>query len=264
MPKKKTKTIKKIERSDGRKFDEMREMKAEVGVVPNADGSAKFSFGDTIAIAAVYGPKKMHPQHLQDPEKGTLRCHYNMLSFSVSDRIRPGPSRRSREISKITEWALLPNLLIDKYSSLVIDVHIDIIQANASTRCAGINAAALALAHAGIPMKSLSSSVSIGKLDKQLVVDVRGDEEYYEEGEGATDIPITFTNDGKLTHLQLDGKISKEQLREALKLARDATKEIYEIQKKALKESVGKIVEEKETKSKSVKNTKNKKTKNGK
>lgn len=229
---------KEFKRTDGRKIDELRPMKAKVGIIPNADGSALFSFGDTIAIAAVYGPKKMHPQHQQDPEKGTLRCNYNMLSFSVSERIRPGPSRRSMEISKITEWALEPILMIKKYPNMVIDVHINILQANASTRCAGINAAALALAHAGIPMKDMVSSVSIGKLDKQLVVDVDKNEEDWEEGEGATDIPITLTSSGKLTHLQLDGKISKEQLKEALALARKATKEIYEVQKKALKESL--------------------------
>ncbi len=225
-----------FKRPDGRKVDEIRPMKAEVGVVPNADGSAMFQFGDTIAVAAVYGPKKMHPQHLQNPEKGTLRCTYNMISFSVTDRIRPGPSRRSTEISKITEWALEPILMIKQYQNMVIDVHINILQANASTRCAGINAAAMALAHAGIPMKDLVSSVSIGKLDKQLVVDVNKKEEDWEEGEGATDIPITFTNEGKITHIQLDGKITTKQLKEAVELARKACKEIYEVQKKALKE----------------------------
>ena len=81
----------------------------------------------------------------------------------------------------------------------VVDVHINILQANASTRCAGINAAAMALAHAGIPMKSLVSSVSIGKLDKQLVTDLIKEEEDWEEGEGATDIPITLTSDGKIS-----------------------------------------------------------------
>lgn len=230
-----TKTFK---RPDGRKVDEIRKMSAKVGVVPNADGSATFSFGDTIAIAAVYGPKKMHPQHQQNPEKGTLRCTYNMLSFSVTDRIRPGPNRRSTEIGKITEWSLEPVVMIKKYPNMVVDVHIHIIQANASTRCAGINAAALALAHAGIPMKELVSSVAIGKLDKQLVVDVRGDEEYWEEGEGSTDIPITMTNSGKLTHLQLDGKITHKELKEAIKLASKALKEVYEVQKKALKDSL--------------------------
>jgi len=231
-------TTKTFKRPDGRKPDEMRPIKAEVGIIPNADGSAMFSFGDTIAIAAVYGPKKMHPQHQQDPEKGTLRCNYNMLSFSVNDRIRPGPSRRSTEISKITGWALEPVLIIEKYPNLVIDVHINILQANASTRCAGINAAALALAHAGIPMKGLVSSVSIGKLDKQLVVDVNKYEEDWEEGEGATDIPITFTKDGEITHIQLDGKIETKQLKEVIKLAKKASKEIYKIQIKALEQDL--------------------------
>ena len=150
-----------FKRPDGRKVDEIRTMSAKVGVVPNADGSAMFQFGDTIAIAAVYGPKEMHPQHSQNPATGTLRCTYNMMSFSVTERIRPGPSRRSQEISKITEWALAPALKIEQFPSTVVDVHISIIQADASTRCAGINAAAIALAHAGVPMKDLVSSVSI-------------------------------------------------------------------------------------------------------
>jgi len=230
--------VKEFKRSDGRKLDGIRAMEAKVGVVPNANGSAMFSFGDTIAIAAVYGPRKMHPQHKQDPEKGTLRCNYSMLSFSVSDRIRPGPNRRSTEISKITEWALEPVLMIKKYPNMAIDVHINILQANASTRCAGINAAALALAHAGIPMRDMVSSVSIGKLDKQLVVDLNKDEEDWEEGEGSTDIPITMTPHEELTHIQLDGRITSKELKEAIELARKATKEIYEVQKKALKDSV--------------------------
>lgn len=227
---------KEFKRPDGRKHDEMRPITAKVGIIPNADGSALFSFGDTIAIAAVYGPRKMHPQHQQDPEKGTLRCNYNMLSFSVTERAKPGPNRRSIEISKIIEWALEPILMIDKYSNMVIDVHIIILQANASTRCASINAAAMALAHAGIPMKDLVSSVSIGKLDKELVVDLTKAEEDWEEGEGSTDIPITMNPEGDISHIQLDGKITKEQLKEVLELARKATKKIYEIQKAALKE----------------------------
>jgi len=225
-----------FKRPDGRKVNELRKITAKVGVVPNADGSAIFGFGDTIAIAAVYGPKKMHPQHSQNPEKGTLRCTYNMMSFSVTERIRPGPSRRSQEISKITEWALQPIVMIDEFAGQVVDVHINVLQANASTRCAGINAAAMALAQAGIPMKSLVSSVSIGKLDKQLVTDLIKAEEDWEEGEGPTDIPITLTGDGKISHIQLDGKISTKQLREAVELAKGAYKEIHDAQEKALKE----------------------------
>ena len=224
-------------RSDGRKFDELRKMKAEVGVVPRADGSAMFSFGDTIAIAAVYGPKILHPQHLQNPEKGILRVVYDMMSFSVPDRKRPGPSRRSQEISKVTEWALAPIVLIDEVKGTVVDVHINILQANASTRCAGINAAALALAHAGVPMKELVSSVSVGKVDEKIVVDISKEEEDYKEGEGSTDIPLAFTSKGeKISLLQTDGKIRGKQLKEAIAAAKKACKEIYEVQKNALKE----------------------------
>ncbi|MFH1711238.1 MAG: exosome complex exonuclease Rrp41 [Nanoarchaeota archaeon] len=223
-------------RFDGRKLDEPRKMKAEIGVIPNADGSAMFSFGDTVAIAAVYGPKVMHPQHNQNPEKGTLRVNYDMLTFSVTERKRPGPSRRSQEISKVTEWALEPAVMLEEFPNTVVDVHITILQANASTRCAGINAAALALAHAGIPMKELICSVSVGKLDKTLVVDVIKEEEDYEEGEGATDIAMSFTsNSGKLTQLQLDGNISAKELQEAVEIGKKACKEIYELQKKTLK-----------------------------
>jgi len=216
-------TAKTYKREDKRKNNEMRSpIVAKVGIVP-----------------AVYGPKKMHPQHSQNPEKGTLRCTYNMLSFSVSDRIRPGPNRRSTEISKITQWALDPVVMLDRYPNMVVDVYIHIAKADAGTRCAGINAAAMALAHAGIPMKDMVSSVAVGKMDKTIVLDLdKYEDSEFEEGEGSTDIPMSFTRSGEITHLQLDGKISKDQLKEAIEMARKACEEIYEVQKKALKDSV--------------------------
>jgi len=228
-------TGKEFKRPDGRKNDELRPIKAKVGIIPNADGSSMYSSGDTVAIAAVYGPRKMHPQHQQDPETGQIRCTYNMMSFSVNERIKPGTNRRNSEISKITEWALEPVLMLDQFPNTVIDIFIQIIQADAGTRCAGINAASMALAHAGIPMKNLVTSISVGKLDKNLVVDLNKAEEDWEEGEGATDIPISMTADGKITHMQLDGKINPKQLKEAIDLARESCKKIYDIQKKALK-----------------------------
>lgn len=226
-------------RQDGRKLNEIRKMSAKVGIVPNADGSAMFAFGDTIAIAAVYGPRKLHPQHMQNPATGILRCNYDLMSFSVNDRKRPGPSRRSQELSKMTQWALLPALDLKDFHNTVVDVDIQIIQADAGTRTAGINAAALALAHAGIPMKNLVSSIAIGKLDKDLVVDVDKFEEDFEGGEGPTDFPVAkLSNTDKYTLLQLDGKIQPELVKDVIKLADAACAEIYEIQKKALKEVV--------------------------
>lgn len=223
-------------RHDGRKNDELREMKAKVGVVPNADGSAMFSFGKTVAIAAVYGPRQLHPQHMQDPATGILRANYDLLSFSVSDRKKPGPSRRSQELSKMTELALLPAIDLKDFPNTVVDVQVYIIQADAGTRTAGINAASMALAHAGIPMKNLVCSVAIGKQDKDLVVDLDKEEEDFHDGEGATDFPVAkIANTNEFTLIQLDGKIQPERIKEVLELANKSCSEIYEVQKNALK-----------------------------
>ncbi len=229
--------MKEFKRTDGRTATELRPMMAKVGVVPNADGSAIFGFGDTIAIAAVYGPKQLHPQHMQDPATGILRCTYDLLSFSVYDRKKPGPSRRSQEISKVTQWALEPALDLQGFPNQVVDVQVYVIQADAGTRTAGINAASMALAHAGLPMKDLICSVACGKLDKNIVVDLNKDEEDFKDGEGATDFPIAkLATSDEFTLLQLDGKIQPERVKEVIETATEACKEIYEVQKKALKE----------------------------
>ena len=223
-------------RSDKRKMDELRPIMAKVGIIPNAHGSALFAFGKTVAIAAVYGPKPLHPQHLQKPDRGIIRCEYNMLPFSVAERARPGPSRRSKEISMVTANALSAVVDLTRFPGTVIDVQIMILQANASTRCAGINAAAMALAHAGIVMKEMVSSVSIGKIDDKIVTDITKEEEDYHEGEGATDIPFTMTSIGKdITHLQLDGKIQTSRFMEAVEASKVACDKILEYQTRALK-----------------------------
>jgi exosome complex component RRP41 len=224
------------ERPDGRKFDELRPITARVGIIPNAEGSAEFAFGDTHAIAAVYGPRPLHPANQRKPDRAIIRCEYNMLPFSVTERARPGPSRRSKEISMVSANALSAVVDLKKYPGTVIDVQIMILQANASTRCAGINAAAMALADAGIPMKEMVSSISIGKIDDKIVEDITKKEEDWEEGEGPTDIPFTLTSRGKeITHLQLDGNIPTSRFKEAYDSAINACKKIHDFQVRALK-----------------------------
>ncbi|MEM4181986.1 MAG: exosome complex exonuclease Rrp41 [Candidatus Pacearchaeota archaeon] len=234
MTKKEESSYKK--RADGREFDELRPLRAVVGIVPSADGSALFETGTTRAIAVVRGPRTLHPQHMQDPLKGIIRVNYQMMAFSVWDRIKPGTSRRSLEINKVIEWALSEIVDLTDFPNSVVDVLIQIPQADAGTRVAGLNAAVMALAHAGIPMKEMLSAVACGKIDKTLVVDVNKEEEDYEEGEGSTDIPLCF---GSLTKniylLQLDGKISSKEFKELLKLGQKAAEKIYNVQSEALK-----------------------------
>ena len=231
-------------RFDGRRPDELRPIVAKAGVIKRADGSAYFKIGDTAAYAAVYGPRDLFPRFLQDPQRGILRCRYNMMPFSGSgDRVKPGGSRRSKEISMVTEKALLPVLNLEDFPNAVVDVFIELPQTDAGTRCAGICAAAIALADAGLSMKDLVAAVSVGKVGNMVAVDLNYAEESYEHGDVA-DVPVAFIpRTGQISLLQMDGLIDKESLKQALELGRKACLEINEIQKKALKEKFMSSVE---------------------
>ena len=225
------------QRIDGRKFDETRPIEAKVGVIKRADGSAMFKIGNTWAYAAVYGPRNLHPKFLQDPQRGILRCSYNMMPFSSSgERVRPGGSRRSKEISMVSEKALLPVLNLEDYPNSVVDVFIELPQTEAGSRCAGICAASMALADAGLDMKDMVCAISVGKVADKLLVDLDYSEESFEDGSVA-DIPIAvMPNSGKITLLQMDGEVKKEELMKLVEMGKKVCMDIYEIQKKALKE----------------------------
>ena len=94
----------------------------------------------------------------------------------------------------------------------------------------------MALADAGLLMKDLVASVSVGRVDDKLVVDLDYNEENYEDGPVA-DIPIAvMSNSGRITLLQMDGLASKEQLKEVIEMAKKVCKDIYKVQSKALKD----------------------------
>jgi len=224
-------------RFDGRKWDETRKIEAKAGVIKNADGSSYFKIGNTVAYAAVYGPRLFHPRSMQDPKKGVLRCNYSMLPFAgAGERVRPGPSRRSKEISMVTQKALLPVVDLNSYNNAVVDVFIELIETDAGSRCAGICAAAIALADAGIIMKDMVASISVGRVGDKLVVDLDGEEEHFGENESA-DIPIAMMpTTEQITLLQMDGKLKKEELFKCLDLVKEPLKKIAEIQRNAIKE----------------------------
>ncbi len=220
-------------RLDGRMPDELRPLKIEAGILERADGSAYVELGANKVLAAVYGPREMHPRHRQQPDTAVLRCRYNMAPFSVDDRKRPGPDRRSVEISKVTREALEPVLFLELYPRSVIDVFIEVLQADAGTRTAGINAAAVALADAGVPMRDLVSSIAVGKVDGTIVLDLTKDEDQW----GTTDMAVAMVPRKKLvTLLQMDGHFTKEEFGQALGLAFKACEQIYGIQRQALRD----------------------------
>lgn len=223
-------------RIDGRNYDETRDIEIQAGVINNADGSCYFRIGDTIAYCGVYGPRELHPKFLQDPAGGLLRCSYNMMPFSgIGDRVKPGGSRRSREISMVMENSLRPVVDLSEYPNAVVDVFVELPQTDAGSRCAAICAASVALADAGIPMRDMISSVSVGKVENMVLVDLDYNEEAYEDGPVA-DIPVAFIpSTGKISLLQMDGDISKEELKQAIELGKKKCVEINNMQKEALK-----------------------------
>jgi exosome complex component RRP41 len=227
-------------RLDGRRVDEIRPMKVEMGVLSRADGSCYLEWGNNKVLAAVYGPRELHPRRMQKPNEVLVRYKYNMASFSVEDRIRPGPSRRSTEISKVSGEAFEPVVMTQYYPGAVIDVFAEVLQADAGTRTAAINAATLALADAGIPMKGLVSACAVGKVDGQLVLDLNKPEDNY----GQADLPVAMTQDGEITLLQMDGHLTPEELEEGLEMVKKGCQQILEIQREALVSRYGNEDEE--------------------
>jgi exosome complex component RRP41 len=219
-------------RLDGRKPDELRPIKIEAGVLKNADGSAYVEIGKNKVLAAVYGPRECHPRHLQNPAKAIIQCKYNMMAFSVSDRKRPGPDRRSVEISKIISEALEHVVFTEYFPRTSIDVFIEILQANAGTRCAGLTAASVALADAGIPMRDLVPSIAVGKADDQILLDLNKEEDNF----GQADVPMALVpKTDEVVLLQMDGHMTKDEFSTALDMGVKACHEIYEMQKEALR-----------------------------
>jgi len=234
-------SYKKQGRFDKRKFDEMRPMSMSVGVLPNCAGSAEVKVGDTIAIAGVYGPKKVRPKHAELSDKLLIRCYYDLVSFSVPDRARPGPSRRSIELGLVIKNALEKSIFVENYPKSMIEVFVEITQADAGSRCAAIIAASLAIADAGIEMRGFVPAVAAGKIDDLICLDVTKAEEDYHDGEGPTDIPVAYIPSiDEVTLLQLDGKIGKDDLVKAIELGIKGCKQIEEMMKQTIKERFSK------------------------
>jgi len=229
----KTKLINDGIRYDGRRMDELRPIKFQLGVLNNADGSAYVEWGRTKILVGVMGPREAHPKHLALADRCRIEATYRMASFSVGEWKRPAPARRELELSKVIKEALEPAIFVELYPRATIDIFVEVIQADGSTRCAGISAAALALADAGIPMRDLVSSIAVGKVEEQLVLDVMDEE----DKQGDADMPVAMMpNKNLVTLIQMDGLLTQEEFVKGLEMARSGCMEVHRKQKEALEE----------------------------
>ena len=219
-------------RIDGRLPNQLRPIKMEVGVLQRADGSAYIEWGGNRIMAAVYGPREAYPKHVQEPDKAIVRARYSMAAFSVDERKRPGPDRRSVELSKVISEALESVIFVERYPRTSIDVYIEVLQADAGTRVAGITAASLALADAGIPMRDLIVGCAAGKVDGVVVLDLNKEEDNY----GEADVPMAILpRTREISLLQMDGNMTYEELKSAMDMTFEATQSIHKMQIEALK-----------------------------
>jgi exosome complex component RRP41 len=230
-------------RVDGRKVDEIRPIHIEAGILHRADGSAYLEWGGNKVIAAVYGPRELNPRRFQEADKAVVQCRYSMAAFSTSDRKRPGPDRRSQEISKVISDAFENVVLTEKYPRGAIDIHVEILEANAGTRCAAVVCASVALADAGIPMKGLVSAVAAGKANEQVILDLMGEEDNY----GNADLPVGINHTtGEIVLLQMDGHLTPEQFERALDMAVEGNRQVVKYQREALLKRFNATLDEQE------------------
>ncbi len=220
-------------RVDGRRLDELRPLKLEVGILDKANGSAYIEHGRNKILAGVFGPREAQPRHIALADRAVLRCRYHMAPFSTDERKSPAPSRRELELSKVVREALEPSIMSEYFPRATIDIFIEVLQADAGTRCAGITAASLALADAGIPMRELVAACAAGKVDGKVALDLSD----IEDKKGDADLPVAFMpKSNAIGLLQMDGSMTEDELKQALDMAVDACKKIYEMQREALRQ----------------------------
>ncbi|MCL4373490.1 MAG: exosome complex exonuclease Rrp41 [Candidatus Marsarchaeota archaeon] len=232
-------------RLDGRGFGDLRSIKITANVLDNADGSAYIEWGGNKILAAVYGPKEVFPKHFADPTKARVKCRYSMAPFSsLEEHGRSGPNRRAIEISKVTTNVFENVIMLSEFPGSEIDVFIEVLQGDGGTRAAGITAASVALANAGIHMKDLVYAVSAGKIGEDIVIDLNKIEDNYSD----CDMPMAIApRNNDVLLLQMDGGLSKEDLKKAVSMVIEAGKKISSVQKEALKKVYTGIAEKYES-----------------
>jgi polyribonucleotide nucleotidyltransferase len=214
-------------RLDGRRFDEIRPITSEVGVLPRTHGSALFTRGETQAlVTATLGTSEDSQiiDTVQEPEsRKRFMLHYNFPPFSVGEvKFLRGPGRREIGHGALAERAVRVMLPDEEAFPYTIRIVSDILESNGSSSMASICGGVLALMDAGVPIKNPVAGVAMGLVkedDKWAVLsDIAGEEDHY----GDMDFKVAGTRTG-ITALQMDikiGGITAEILAHALEQAR--------------------------------------------
>ena len=230
-------------RPDGRRFDEIRKVTVEVGLLPRTHGSGLFTRGETQALVTATLGTKEDAQRIEmlDIAETSKRfmLHYNFPPFSVGEvGFMRGAGRREIGHGALAERALSSVIPEEKDFPYTLRVVSDILESNGSSSMASVCGATLALMDAGVPITAPVAGIAMGLVtegDKYAVLtDIAGAEDHY----GDMDFKVAGTSEG-ITALQMDIKvtnISANIMREALAQARKARLELLEIMTSGISE----------------------------
>jgi polyribonucleotide nucleotidyltransferase len=219
--------LKKRHRPDGRKFDEIRQITIETGVLPRTHGSSLFTRGETQALVTVTLGTKDDEQRIEllEPGEASKRfmLHYNFPPFSVGEvGFMRGPGRREIGHGALAERALTALIPDESKFPYTMRVVSDILESNGSSSMATVCGASLALMNAGAPLAHHVGGVAMGLVlegkDYAVLTDIAGAEDHY----GDMDFKVAGTREG-ITGLQMDIKVPNVTtaiMEEALEQAR--------------------------------------------
>jgi polyribonucleotide nucleotidyltransferase len=227
-------------RPDGRKFDEIRPIACEVGVLPRSHGSALFTRGETQALVTCTlgtGRDEQIVDGLQDERGQDFMLHYSFPPFSVGE-VKParGPGRREIGHGALAEKGLEQLKPAQEKFPYTIKINSDITESNGSSSMASVCGGCLAMMDAGVPMELPVAGISVGLVSEgdryELLTDIIGDEDHF----GDMDFKITGTEKG-VTAIQLDIKaegLPHNIMVAAMEKARQARLKILAIMKQTL------------------------------
>jgi polyribonucleotide nucleotidyltransferase len=215
-------------RLDGRKFDEVRSIWSEVGVLPRVHGSAVFTRGETQAMVTATLGTAEDQQRVEGVEGDGYKrfmLHYNFPPFSVGEvAFLRGPGRREVGHGALAERALSPIVPTEDQFPYTIRIVSDILESNGSSSMASVCGGSLAMMDAGVPLSAPVAGIAMGLIMDEstgkyaVLSDIAGAEDHY----GDMDFKVAGTAAG-ITALQMDIKvtgINAQVMREALHQAR--------------------------------------------
>ena len=219
--------LKERRRIDNRKFDEIRPITCEVGILPRPHGSALFTRGETQVLAVLTlgsGQDEQRVETLSGDELRPFMLHYNFPPYSVGEVRRiGGPSRRDIGHGGLSTRALEKVLPSREDFDYTIRIVSEVLESNGSSSMGTVCAGTMALMDGGVPITAPVSGIAMGLVkegdDVVILSDILGDEDHT----GDMDFKVAGTKDG-ITALQMDIKIhelSKDIMEKALEQARN-------------------------------------------